>query len=110
VAKKTDELSARERLLQLRQERETLEGQVQQELEGQLEELLAQFDEFGFELPAFLTDRFRAATHTPVRTASKKDRQPRSCKICRAAGRDDLAPGHTARGHEKFLETQSADI
>ena len=38
---------------------------------------------------------------------AKADRKQRSCKICLALGLTDLANGHIARGHDKWLAKQS---
>ena len=70
---------------------------------GQLDELLARGAELGFNLQV-------VGNNSSAKTSSKttSNRKPLTCKKCREAGLSGA--GHTARTHDKWLDTQEAEI
>lgn len=107
-----DELKKREAEL------EEMRTQVREDLEAQLESILAQFDELKISLPDSILSRVRSKMPMTPKPAEKGDkngtsgkaRQQRSCSICRAAGLVEESKGHIARTHDRWLEKQSPEI
>jgi len=121
VAREHDNRNLFEELKAKQQELDDIRSQVVEDLEGQLQHVVTQMEELGIPLPQFIVDKVIANVEAKQpkavklaaateEVADKKERQPRSCKICQAAGLKEEAKGHIAKTHYKWLERQPGNI
>jgi len=88
MAKKSDNPTLFEEIKAKEAELESMRQQVREELEGQLEHIVTQMQEFGLPFPRFLVDRLGAPL--PPARKVREEKAPRVCKTC---GK----PGHNSR-------------